>query len=150
MSSISESNRNDKELIHITHFVNPHHFWFKFIDDNQDDLNDLDARIHAHATHLRKRNQKNMNWNIGDVIAAYHFPWNKWVRCKVENKIEVLEGTPKYYLWAIDYGTPLEVIGMHTTLLPDELANVNIQAVHEGSIYGIMPAEQVCAACQID
>lgn len=144
------SDKSGKHLIHITHFFNPHHFWFKFTDVDQsklNELNELDARIYEYAT--KRRIEKKWCWRIGDIIAAYNIIWNKWVRVRVENVIEVNNGTPRYYLWAIDYGIPMNAIGNNTSPLPTELSEFDVFAVHEGCIYGIMPAQQVCLAPSI-
>lgn len=147
MASYSESGKSGKHLIHITHFFDPNHFWFKFTDpiqSNEAALSKLDAKIHEHAA--QQRHEKTKSWRIGDIIAAYNITWNKWVRGKVENVIEMENGTPRYFLWALDYGTPLNVIGNYTRDLPQKLAQHRIFAVNEGCIYGIAPAEQVCPA----
>lgn len=145
MASWSESDKSGKHLIHITHFFNPNHFWFKFTDtfqSNDDELSKLDAKIHEQVA--QQQHEKKKSWRIGDIIAAYNITWNKWVRGRVENVIEMKNGTPRYFLWALDYGTPMNVIGNYTRELPRKLADHKIFAVTEGCIYGIVPAEQVC------
>lgn len=145
MSCWSDSSRSGKHLIYITHFFNPHHFWFKYVDENESnqvELCELDAKIHQYATKCRP--SKKLSWRIGDIIAAYNVTWNKWVRGKVENVIEVENGTPRYLLWAIDYGLPMNVIAIYTSPLPKELAEFKSCSVYEGCSYGIMPATQVC------
>lgn len=144
------SDKSGKHLVHITHFFNPHHFWFKFIDAEWaqlDELNELEANIYEYTK--KRQHDKTFSWQIGDIIAAYSFTWNKWVRGRVENVFEVKNGTPRYSLWAIDCGIPMNVIGKNTFPLPKELAESSVCAVHEGCVYGIMPAEQVCLALSI-
>lgn len=151
MASWSESGKSGKHLIHITHFFDPNHFWFKFTDpiqSNEAALSKLDAKIHEHAA--KQRHEKSKSWRIGDIIAAYNITWNKWVRGKVENVIEMENGTPRYFLWALDYGTPLNVIGNYTRDLPQKLAQHRIFAVNEGCIYRMAPAEQVCPASELN
>lgn len=139
------SDKLGKHLIYITHFISPHHFWFKFDDpdkSNRAALIELDAEIHEYAT--KRQFDKKWSPHRSSIVAAWVNDWNKWVRGKVENVVEVESGTPRYFLWAIDYGRPISVIANHTVPLPRELAEINISAVQEGCIYGILPAEQVC------
>lgn len=141
----SDWDKCGKHLVHITHFFNPHHFWYKYADaklSNLDELNELEAKIHEYATN--HRHDKNVFWRIGDIVATYSITWNKWVRGRVENVIESDNGTPRYSLWAIDCGLPVNAIGRYMAPLPKELAESSVCAVHEGCIYGTMPAKQVC------
>lgn len=145
MESYARSIKSGSHLIYITQFHHPHHFWFKFVDTNHSDrrgLFELDTKVHEYAT-KRRHTVKTMAPKTGDIIAAYNIMWDKWVRGRVENVIEVENGTPRYELWAIDYGLPMSVIGIYTAPLPIELAEFNMYAVHEGCSYGIVPAEQV-------
>lgn len=67
------------ETIHVTHFVNPHCFYFKFDSDLHDDqLQILEDEI-SKTAHSLIKNGETIARNKGDVVAAYVTQWSKWV-----------------------------------------------------------------------
>lgn len=133
-----------KSLIHVTHFLNPHHFYYKYENDIFDEeLNELEYKIQLHALRWRKTKTENIKANIGEIVAAYNITWNKWFRAKVYDIIQDDCEIIKYKVWAIDHGTPHEIITSWLTPLPIELAENGVKHIHEGAIINYMPAERV-------
>lgn len=66
--------------VHVTHFVNPHCFYFKFDSDLHDDeLQILEEEI-SRTAHSLVKSTETIERSKGDVVAAYVTQWNKWVK----------------------------------------------------------------------
>lgn len=96
--------KNEIYAIAITHFINPHHFYFK-IDDGliTEDLIHLENEILRHAK-AHGHGVSEFTPVVGNVLAFSYTPWNKWIRARVDTVIDYLNQETKYILWALDYG----------------------------------------------
>lgn len=131
---------NMSRIIHVTHFVNPYCFYFKFDDDLHDDmLQDLEIEISNCA---RRKIGKNAQFKPvdGDIVAAFVTSWSKWVRAQLRANLVDFE---RYELWAIDHGKMFETEYNNVVPLPDELIQRNVKGVSQGCIHGIHPARLV-------
>ncbi|XP_055313290.1 uncharacterized protein LOC129574820 [Sitodiplosis mosellana] len=126
-------------IIHITHFVDPHCFFFKFDDDLHDtQLQILEEEISSFARD-KVNDQKEFTAKAGDFVAAYEIAWGKWVRAEICANLNHLE---RCQLWAIDHGKLFQTAYKNIIPLPPNLIDKNVIGVHQGSIYGASPAKQ--------
>jgi hypothetical protein len=88
--------------IRITHFVNPHLFYYK-LDEFNADLDNLEEEILNELTD-NTCETNNFQPESGDVVAFLHKRWSKWIRVVVDKVLECTTADAVYVLWAIDYG----------------------------------------------
>lgn len=126
-------------IIHITHFVDPHCFFFKFDDDLHDkQLQCLEDELSTFARN-KVNEQNEFNAKVGDVVAAYEISWGKWVRAEIRAN---LNHVARCQLWAIDHGKLFQTAYKNIVPLPQNLIDTIVTGVHQGSIYEVCPAKQ--------
>lgn len=130
------------KVIHISHFVNPFCFYFKFDENLQDtDLQRLEDEIKIFA----RSKVSNETFDLvplkeGDIVAAYEITWGKWMRAVVVSNLESLK---RYQLWSVDHGKYFRSPHKHVIPLPPNLIEEQVKGIHRGSIYGVCPAKLV-------
>lgn len=145
----SEIDRNIK--IHITHFVNPHCFFFKLdIQLHNLPLYEIEGSLAVHAKNIiSKQSNNRYTPKIGEIVGAYVITWNKWIRAQVRT-ISPERLNYQYILWAIDHGKRVETIDKFLVPLPDAIKNKSIDSVYQGSIRSYGPAENVISCPYIE
>lgn len=130
------------KVIHISYFLNPYCFYFKFDDELHDgDLQRLEDKISKNARdEMHQSSDKRAPIAVGDTVAAYVIPWSKWVRSVVQCDLKSLEC---YEVWAIDHGKKIRAAYKNVVKLSADLANEHVIGVHRGSFYGVAPARLV-------
>lgn len=131
------------QIIHISYFLNPYCFYFKFDDELHDDnLQCLEDELSKYAHHEIKQNngEKPTSMAVGDLVAAYVIPWCKWVRAVVRCDLNSLNS---YELWAIDHGKLFRTAYKNVIVLPDQFNQRTSMGVHRGSLYSVSPAKLV-------
>lgn len=129
-------------VIHISYFLNPYCFYFKFDDDLHDEgLQCLEDEISKFARDkVRQCSDKRGSVTVGDTVAAYVIPWGKWVRSIVQRNLNSLKS---FELWAVDHGKKFRAAYENVVKLPEDMANKSVIGVHRGSLYGVSPAKLV-------
>lgn len=131
------------KVIHISYFLNPNCFYFKFDDDLHDDiLQNLEQKISTYAHDKIKQitGESSSSIGVGDLVGAYIIPWGKWVRAMVRCD---LKDSKTFELWAIDNGKLFGTEYKNVIPLPEQYNNPNVMGVHRGSIYGCSAAKFV-------
>lgn len=134
----------DKDLIRITHYINPHMFWFKYETSffGKSKLLELDSKLQQYYCEDNDvLSNRKYEPQIDEMVGVFNFSWNRWIRAKVDYIIEGISAPPKYILWAIDYGVPLETNLRWIRQLPEELAREQNDSVCFGGLSNIVPAE---------
>lgn len=127
------------ENIEVTHYVNPHMFWFKNPDRNRELLKNLEKDL---VNFVQKhRNDKKVPAKQYDSVVAFRTNDEKWVRAEVDfvdaEKSEAI-------LWALDYGRPFACsFDSIIPLFDSDIRDFVTGAIIEGGISGIIPAEKV-------
>lgn len=97
----------NNDLIRITHFVNPHNFYYK-IDEGflNEDLMKLENQLRLHGIDWMKKHRDVTEFKpkVGETVGLLHQPWNKYIRVVIDSIAEFMHHENKYILWAIDYG----------------------------------------------
>lgn len=93
--------------IDITYYVNPHHFYFKYVDDarGEEKLATLNANIEKYVSrHIENRYSNPYTAKIGEIVLCHYISdcVSKWIRARVDTKL--MYGKEVFILWAIDYG----------------------------------------------
>lgn len=130
--------------IYITHFENPHCFYFKFDEDLHDaGLQSLEDDITKYARCKLNDNAATApaKCEIRDTVAAFEASWGKWVRAEIRNNLTSLEC---YQLWAVDHGKAFRTAYKNVVPLPPDLSDRKVKGARQGSIYGVLPAKLVC------
>ncbi|KAM7346644.1 uncharacterized protein ACRADG_006487 isoform 2-T2 [Cochliomyia hominivorax] len=125
----------------VTHFINPHLFWYKTIKAPDEQFHVLTV-CEQKLLELYKNKplcDNFMNPQIGDKVAVNFIAWNKFIRAKILEKAEFQQ--EEYIVWAMDYGFPLLTKKDHLRTLPSNL-QVDANHIKVGGIANIYPAEQ--------
>ncbi|XP_058976199.1 putative ATP-dependent RNA helicase TDRD12 [Musca domestica] len=129
---------NSEHTVAVTHFINPHLFWYRKIggpDDNFHILTLLEERLQT--LYRCKPAIDRCRLDVGDIVAVNFVVWNKYIRAEILQKGELQQ--EEYIVWAIDYGFPLLSKREHLRYLPEALAN-RIGHIYRGGVANIQPA----------
>lgn len=136
-------NKMESELfITITHFINPHLFWYKTIESDNLDQALVLRNLEQSLDQLYKNKPHCYNQlrpQIGDKVAVNFIAWNKFIRAEILQKAEFQQ--EEYIVWVIDYGFPLLTKKEYLRHLPMNFRNVD-SSIQMGGISRVYPAEQ--------
>lgn len=91
-----------QDNIIITHYVNPHMFWFKYQKDarSEEILILLNEKLQKYVLDNVRKHEP-YSPRIGEIILCYN--GEQWIRGKVDQRLTNPKET-KFIVWAIDYG----------------------------------------------
>ncbi|KAI8126831.1 putative ATP-dependent RNA helicase BoYb [Lucilia cuprina] len=138
---IFRAKMDNDHSITVTHFINPHLFWYKAIGSPDEQFHVL-STFEQSLVELYKNKPSCDNFlrpQIGDKVAVNFIAWNKYIRAEILQKAEFQQ--EEYIVWALDYGFPLLTKKEHLRMLPSNL-QVDIGHIQVGGIANIYPAEQ--------
>lgn len=137
--------------IEITHFINPHLFWYKIAGkSNESQKTAIEHKFSEFAKRCYNQNcAKNFDTKISvrDYVAVYYLNEKKWIRATVD-KFDPAEGS--MILWADDYGIPMKCSRNLIISLDDELKHLCLSTkvhVYQAGIHDIMPASYQLNVC---
>lgn len=131
--------------IKITHVVNPHLFWFKYVNTPGPELGELERKIEKFVAENRENMQASVHretYRHEAYFAVYINSMKKWVRAEI-NPDDLFETPNKPTVWAIDYGIPLRTTLDFIVLLSVELKKMcgSIKSdILKGGMADIKPA----------
>lgn len=130
--------------IEITHFINPHLFWYKIAGkSNESQKTVIEQKLSAFAKrYYSEYCAKNVDTKISvnDNVGVYYLNEQKWIRAIVDEFDRLEESM---VLWAEDYGIPMKCSRNLVISLDDELQQLfseNSAEVYQAGIFGVMPA----------
>uniref|UniRef100_A0A182K322 RNA helicase n=1 Tax=Anopheles christyi TaxID=43041 RepID=A0A182K322_9DIPT len=132
--------------IFITHYVNPHHFWYKPFHPGskkkqQKQLQDeIDEYCEQHYMDVSIGHYEPV---FGEVVAFYDPSIARWTRCSVDGLKLDGKGTQRFRLWSIDEGCPKVVCIEQLRPLPGHFHDRSTSTVKRGAIKNIFPAQCV-------
>uniref|UniRef100_A0A6E8W2R9 RNA helicase n=1 Tax=Anopheles coluzzii TaxID=1518534 RepID=A0A6E8W2R9_ANOCL len=144
-----QSNRSPSTMesrIFITHYINPHQFWYKPFHPGsrkkqQKQLQDaIDEYCEQHYLNQSIGHYEPV---FGEVVAFYDPSLARWTRCSVDGVRVDGKGTQRYRLWSIDEGCPKTVGIEQLRPLPDHFHDRSTSGVKRGAIKNIFPAQCV-------
>lgn len=91
--------------IKITHYINPHQFYFKFDDGPSEFELQGQTRLDEYCNKQWDLN-RNHELKKNNIVAAYVPAWNKWVRAVIDDVLQYNYSASEtnYVLWAMDEG----------------------------------------------
>uniref|UniRef100_A0A182PLB1 RNA helicase n=1 Tax=Anopheles epiroticus TaxID=199890 RepID=A0A182PLB1_9DIPT len=138
---------NMENQIFITHYVNPHKFWYKPFHPGskkkqQKQLQDaLDEYCEQH--YLHQVNSIPYEPIFGEVVVFYDPSLARWIRCSVSGLKYDAKGQQMCRLWLIDDGYP-KVVGVELLRpLPASFQDKSTSSVQRGAIKNVFPARCV-------
>lgn len=132
--------------IQITHFKNPHTFWFKYLQSNNDEQV---QRIEYELRESIPCPIDKQNCHIGEIIAIRWIERGKWIRACID---QIDSEHEEVIVWAIDYGEPIRAPIAQTSSIEaeiKELCKTTKSSVCVGGVYGIMPQTKRSVSIQI-
>lgn len=93
--------------IKVTHYINPHMFWFRYESSFffDEPLLDFENKVQTYGRKLNPANfQKGYEPKRGEVVLVMSPAWNKWIRAEVDNILTFQHEDKKFILWAMDHG----------------------------------------------
>uniref|UniRef100_A0A1Q3EW10 RNA helicase n=1 Tax=Culex tarsalis TaxID=7177 RepID=A0A1Q3EW10_CULTA len=137
----------EDEAIRITHYINPHMFWYKpesaYVHNLEEKRFQLKIDEYCQQHFRRASSDSYYDGFPGEVVAVLDFDRNKWCRCVVDEIIEDGNREKRYILWAIDDGAPIQSSSRFINPLPDDLTSEATIKVKRGSIKNVLPSECV-------
>lgn len=135
--------------IEITHFLNPHQFWFRYSKcDGDKHVQRIEYEL---AQSIPVKMDAN-NTRVGDIVAMNWTARRKWIRACVDH---VDDANGRLIVWAMDYGRPIctsfTLISSIETELK-ELCGQPVMGIHFGGIYGVRPkiAQKICVSIRVE
>ncbi|XP_058065440.1 putative ATP-dependent RNA helicase TDRD12 [Anopheles bellator] len=129
----------------ITHFKNPHRFWYKQFGggpqrrDNRQFQADLDDYCANHYSELVGKTSARYEPVLGEIVAGLDPIQDKWFRCRVDGISDDGSGVPQMRLWAIDEGMPTRLNAVYLMALPEKFSS-KPTTVRCGGVKNILPA----------
>lgn len=90
--------------INITHYINPHIFYFKIDVGTTEESEEFDSLLESYALQKVKEYPKGYEPEVGDIVLVYFQPWNKWIRGEVDFIANFLTKPTSYILWSFENG----------------------------------------------
>ncbi|XP_055601520.1 uncharacterized protein LOC129750576 [Uranotaenia lowii] len=146
MTTAGRREDKDLDLIRITHYINPHNFWFKHESDYAYNPEQQQFQLELNNFCEQTFGRGNLTSGIytprrvGELVAVFYFQLSRWIRAEVDEIQEDLSGQIHCNLWAIDEGVPLKTSCRYVKPLPDKFAQFEGNVKH-GGLEGVLPAE---------
>ncbi|XP_058826646.1 putative ATP-dependent RNA helicase SoYb [Topomyia yanbarensis] len=135
----------EDSTIRITHYINPHMFWYKPVSAYVHNLEEkrFQLAIDEYCEENFREASADRNYEAfpGETVAVLDFDRNKWCRCVVDEVIEGKDGDKRYSLWAIDDGVPIQSSSQYVNLLPQKFSSDVSSKVKRGAIKNVLPSE---------
>lgn len=95
------------DLVNVTYYVNPHHFYFKYADDpiGESKLKTINNNVEKYVhRHIEQRHSIPHSPKIGEIVLCHYLSdcVDKWIRARVDAKLTYAK--EMFILWALDYG----------------------------------------------
>lgn len=140
------SEDHDNDLIRITHYINPHNFWFKhesaYLYNAEEQEFQLELIEFCETTFGRGNITSGVYkpTQIGELVAVFYFQLGRWTRATIDDIQQDLSGEVMCNVWAIDEGVPIKTSCRYIKPLPLRFGKMP-STVKQGGLIGIMPAE---------
>lgn len=143
---MSIEERDNDDLIRITHYINPHNFWFKhesaYLYNADEQEFQLELIEFCENTFGRGNITSGVYkpTQIGELVAVFYFQLGRWTRAKIDEIQQDLSGEVMCNVWAIDEGVPIKTSCRYLKPLPARFGKMPSTVKH-GGLKGILPAE---------
>ncbi|XP_053950471.1 uncharacterized protein LOC128858325 isoform X2 [Anastrepha ludens] len=134
-----------KEIISITHFINPHLFWYHKIDACNVDYRtilEIEKELAEYYRNHQAWTQALRHPKKHAMVAVKFLAWNKIIRARVDHVAafgkNVVGG--EFVMWAVDYGFPFQTKADQIYRLPEKLTT-HVNYIRPGGLVNILPAD---------
>ncbi|KAL9886538.1 uncharacterized protein ACN427_012402 isoform 1-T2 [Glossina fuscipes fuscipes] len=118
----------------VTHFINPHLFWYHKADDFHE-LHEIEEQLQL--IHNNQARDFNYHPKLHEKIAVKFVAWNKIIRAEILGEA----GWQKEFIvWALDYGFPFRTKEEYVLRLSTKMTR-QIDHIRCGGLANILPAE---------
>uniref|UniRef100_A0A1A9VI41 Tudor domain-containing protein n=1 Tax=Glossina austeni TaxID=7395 RepID=A0A1A9VI41_GLOAU len=126
---------HNKINIAVTHFINPHLFWYRNVHDFHE-LNQIEQQLQTW-----KNTARDIAYHpkLGEKVAVSFVAWNKVKVVRAEILCEV-KWLNEFIVWALDYGFPFRTKIEFIHQLPKKMMR-QINHIHCGGLANILPGE---------
>ncbi|XP_050329228.1 uncharacterized protein LOC126758858 [Bactrocera neohumeralis] len=135
-----------KEVISITHFINPHLFWYHKIDACSNDyqsIHKIEKELAEYYNNHKGCAQAIRRPQLNTLVAVKFLAWNKLIRARLDHIASygknVVEG--QFIMWALDYGFPFQTKADYIFRLPNKLTTP-VDYIRCGGLANVIPAEE--------
>uniref|UniRef100_A0A1A9ZEY5 Tudor domain-containing protein n=1 Tax=Glossina pallidipes TaxID=7398 RepID=A0A1A9ZEY5_GLOPL len=124
---------HNKINIAVTHFINPHLFWYRNVHDSHE-LNQIEQQLQTW-----KKTARDFAYHpkLGEKVAVSFVAWNRVVRGEILCEVKWLN---EFIVWALDYGFPFRTKIEFIHQLPKKMMR-QINHIHCGGLANILPGE---------
>ncbi|XP_052889869.1 uncharacterized protein LOC128298167 [Anopheles moucheti] len=135
--------------IHITHYINPHRFYYKpetaYMQEHEQARFAAAFNEYCETEYgiIYETVRSTPSWKHpkpGDLVALRSNQLQRWIRCEMEAVMVDLNETTWYYLWAIDEGLPIKTLTIYVRPLPQAFGQEPAHAKRGGMI-NLLPGE---------
>ncbi|KFB42591.1 hypothetical protein ZHAS_00010322 [Anopheles sinensis] len=135
----------DSSIITITHFANPHQFWF--CDGTNESqkrfLSELNKYCMAMYPTSCPPEYYEYEYDVGEVVAVYDSALKNWTRNLVVDMKTLETQKRRYQLWSIDEGMPKMAAAKDMRSLPAKFTKQPSVGVKRGVLRDILPVNEV-------
>uniref|UniRef100_A0A1Q3EZM8 Tudor domain-containing protein n=1 Tax=Culex tarsalis TaxID=7177 RepID=A0A1Q3EZM8_CULTA len=142
------ANQEQDNLIRITHYINPHNFWFKqesaYLFNGEDQNFQEELNRFCDQTYGRGNIGSGIYTpgKVDETVAVYYFQLARWIRAQVDAIFPDLSGQVQCNLFAIDEGVPVKSSCRYIKPLPERFGVGCVPTtVKRGGLVGVLPAE---------
>ncbi|KFB43731.1 AGAP013527-PA-like protein [Anopheles sinensis] len=137
----------DDNTVRITHYINPHCFWYKpeasYLPNHHQKqymqkFNEDCEREFANRKYKGFGYKPNSGLKVGDMVAQRNKEFQRWIRCEVDAVVADLSGDVWLHLWALDEGLPIKSFDEPVQPLPEAYRSHPAHALR-GAIRNILP-----------
>lgn len=90
--------------INITHFINPHKFYFKFEHGQSRIETCFETSLNNYCIEHAEYRNPNYQPKINEIVAIFVPSLNKYIRANVDEILHFCNSESNYVLWALDEG----------------------------------------------
>lgn len=134
------------KIIKITHVINPHLFWFKYVDTPDTGAKQIELALINYVAESGDRMsaaKSNGRYRNESYVAVFMASMEKYIRAEIDVCDDPLLAEHEIIVWAIDYGIPLKTSLDSIVLLNAELKSLcrtTKSAIIRGGIAEVLPA----------
>ncbi|XP_058170144.1 putative ATP-dependent RNA helicase TDRD12 [Anopheles ziemanni] len=135
----------DLNIITITHFVNPHQFWFRdgTTDRGKQFLSELNKYCMAMYATSGPQEFYEYEYDAGEIVAVYDSALKNWTRNLVVGMKALEHQKRTYQLWSLDEGMPKMAAAKDMRSLPAKFTKEPSVGVKRGVLQDVLPVNEI-------
>lgn len=90
--------------IYVTHYINPHLFYFKIDLGTSDENEKLDNELQDYVKGKLQFFPSGHEPEVGEIVVVFFHPLSKWIRARVDYVADLVAKPTRYVLWSPENG----------------------------------------------